>query len=295
MKNWAAIVTQCNTDQLELPIEEQMQEPLGFLGGAFRETQRNWSTFEQEAYAIFQAFERMDYMMLYEENIHLFTDHGNLLFVFNPVEFNPSLWRHIINKVQRWALYLFKFMYTIEHIQGAKNVTADMLTYWYTGYRGKPQMARRITAKIICDDLIPSAKDYDDIWPTKEDLMKYQDVSSKLDDAAADTEGIWRRQGLIWIPKKSVEIQLKLLVAAHCGVFGHRGIETTFNALREQYIWDSMEEDVKVFVRDCIHCLVAKIGLGIPRPLTLTEHATLPNEITHFEYIYMGPGSDGFH
>lgn len=291
--NWAAVITQCTQDQLQLSIHQQRHEPLGFLGGKFNTTQQNWSTFEQEAYAIFQAFERMDYMMLCEDNIHLFTDHRNLLFVFHPLAFNSSLGRHIVNKVQRWALYLSKFMYTIEHIQGAKNVAADMLTRWYVGYRGKPLMARRIKAMVLSGDLIPSTNDKDFMWPTKDDIFGCQACTSKPKGLVTNTEGIYLLNNLIWIPEQSIDIQMKLIVAAHCGTAGHRGAVATFNALREKFIWKNMEEDVKIFVQHCIHCLVAKAGLRIPRPLALTEHATRPNEITHFDYLYMGAGAGG--
>lgn len=76
-------------------------------------------------------------MLICEDDIHIFTNHRNLLFVYDPLTVKTNLGRHVVNKVQRWALYLLHFMHTIEHIEGSRNVTADMLTRWYAGYRGK--------------------------------------------------------------------------------------------------------------------------------------------------------------
>ena len=52
-------------------------------------------TFEKEAYAIYQVFKKLDYTLLTEEEIHLYTDYNNLLFVFNPPALDPTLSRHV--------------------------------------------------------------------------------------------------------------------------------------------------------------------------------------------------------
>ena len=66
---------------------------------------------------------------------HVFTDHRNLLFVFAPLALEPALGRHVVSKVQRWALFLSKYTYVIEHIDGDDNVFADILDsplpQWY--------------------------------------------------------------------------------------------------------------------------------------------------------------------
>lgn len=51
----------------------------------------------------------------------------------------------MVHKVQRWALRLAEFNYTIEHIPGESNVWADILTLCAApGYEISP--ARRISA-----------------------------------------------------------------------------------------------------------------------------------------------------
>ena len=292
--HWAAVVTQCDPEQLSLPVTEQSHQPLAFLGSAFNSTQRNWTTFEQEAYAVFQTFERMDYMFACEDNIHIYTDHRNLLFVFDPLSLKPSLGRHVVNKVYRWALYLSRFTYTIEHVEGVNNVSADMLTRWYAGYRGKQPRARRIQVKLLEDDLIPSAEREEFIWPTLQEVCSLQEESaSQPTEARKGNDGLWRIGSRVWIPDDASDIQIRLLVAAHCGAACHRSIQSTLHALKEGYIWTNMEADTKVFVKNCIHCLVAKAGSRVPRPLSETLHASRPNEVIHFDFLFMGNGRDG--
>lgn len=58
----AGIVMQTSSDQLSKNIESQEHEPMAFLGGRFAEAQKSWRTYEKKAYAIFQVFDRMDYL-----------------------------------------------------------------------------------------------------------------------------------------------------------------------------------------------------------------------------------------
>lgn len=65
-------------------MENQIHEPLKFFGGRIRGPLENWTTFEKEAYAIYDVFRKREYLLIVEANGRLFTDHRNLLFVFHP-------------------------------------------------------------------------------------------------------------------------------------------------------------------------------------------------------------------
>ncbi len=57
----------------------------------------------------------------------------------------PNVARHIVHKTQRWALRLAEFNFTVEHIPGAFNTWADLLTRWAApGNEESP--ARRLNA-----------------------------------------------------------------------------------------------------------------------------------------------------
>lgn len=82
-----------------------------------------------------------------------------------------------------------------------------------------------------------------------------------------DEGGLTKVEGKIWIPDDQVDLQIKLLVVAHCGAAGQRGTEATLGVLKEQFFCRDMNQDGKEFVKYCIHCLTAKGGLKVPRPL----------------------------
>lgn len=88
----------------------------------------NWSTYKKEAFAIFKKFERMDYFVCGTQLVHVFTDHGDLLILFAPMALHPNTQRHVLVKVHRCTIYLSRFQFSIEHIDGKDNVGADMLT-----------------------------------------------------------------------------------------------------------------------------------------------------------------------
>ena len=98
----------------------------------------------------------MDYMLLAEEDIHLYTDHRKLLFVFNPLSPDPTLGRHIFNNVQRWGIFLLRFSYAIEQVDGESNVMADIMKRWWRGYLVKRQLARGITHLLLKQYIVAS-------------------------------------------------------------------------------------------------------------------------------------------
>ncbi len=171
---WAVVVTQCNEEELKKPTMDQRHEPMAFHSSAFKGSQLGWTTYEKEGYAIYQTFKRMDWMLITEEKTNVFTDHRNLLFVFNPATLEPTLGHHVVAKVQRWAMYLSQFQYGKEHVDGSSNLMADIMTRWYRGYRGKTIGIKRLMHKLLAADIVssPLTKEFD--WPTAEQIRRHQ-------------------------------------------------------------------------------------------------------------------------
>jgi Integrase core domain/Integrase zinc binding domain len=97
----------------------------------------------------------------------------------------------------------------------------------------------------------------------------------------------------LWIPERAVELQLRLCVEAHCRSAGLRAYEETLTAIKEYLAWTTMAKNVKVFVQNCLHCVATIPGDKVPRPLGTQLHATKPNEILNFDFLYIGLSSDG--
>jgi Integrase zinc binding domain len=78
------------------------------------------------------------------------------------------------------------------------------------------------------------------------------------------------------------------------GSSSHRGFFATLEKLENSVFWTGMEEDIRSFVKTCLHC-ESTLGRGmIPRPLGEALHAESPNEVLHFDFLYLGREDDQF-
>jgi Integrase zinc binding domain len=107
-----------------------------------------------------------------------------------------------------------------------------------------------------------------------------------------DAGGMRMMNNSLWIPERAVELQLRLCVEAHYRSAGHRAYEATLGAIKEYVSWTTIAKDDKVFVQNCLHCVATIHGDKVPRPLGTQLHATNPNGILHFYFLYVGLSRD---
>jgi RNase H-like domain found in reverse transcriptase/Reverse transcriptase (RNA-dependent DNA polymerase)/Integrase zinc binding domain/Chromo (CHRromatin Organisation MOdifier) domain len=289
----AGMLTQIDKAQLDLEFDQQQHQPLAFCSGKFTGAQLRWTTPEKEGYAVVHTVTTLDYLLLSQELFSIFTDHRNLKFIYNPLSVDATLARHVVHKLQRWALKLSVFNYVIEHIEGVKNLWPDLLTRWA---KQQPKQTRKSLSAVfqapLAQELAPTA------LPSQQDILMAQKAAVKKNkEQAPDKRGAYglrvTEQGAMWIPSEAVDLQLRLLVTAHCGAAGHRGHDATFDTLAQRVHWNTMTSDTRAFVTSCLLCLATTGGLRQPRPWSQTLHAAKVNEVLHFDYLYGGSSSTG--
>ena len=96
---------------------EGNEYPIGFLSKRLHGAELNWSTFEQECFAIHQTLKKYEYL-LRDVKFQLRTDHRNLLY----------LNQYASSKVLRWKWDVQQFNFDVQHIPGELNVAADMFS-----------------------------------------------------------------------------------------------------------------------------------------------------------------------
>ncbi len=67
-----------------------------------------------------ESCKKLDYPLLRQKGSRLFTDHRNLVYIFNPEGYNPSMARCQSAKLQRWSMALKPYHFVIEHISVVK-------------------------------------------------------------------------------------------------------------------------------------------------------------------------------
>jgi Integrase core domain len=108
-----------------------------------------------------------------------------------------------------------------------------------------------------------------------------------------DAGGLRMMNNALWIPERAVELQLRLCVEAHCRSVGYIAYGAILGAIKEYVACTTTAKDVKVFVQNCLHCVATAPGDKVPRSLGTHLHATNPNEILHFDFLYIGLSRDG--
>lgn len=176
-------------------------EPLAFLSGHYNNTKLRWSTMEKEAFSIMATIERMHWIASCPEGFDLFTDHNNLIFIFNPLTLVSDLSQSSIKKLIRWAVLLSYYNYICIHISGNENVWADLLSRWIS----TPTISR-----LIHIPPLPSTNASEFEWPNIISIRQSQDANDKANNLILKNE-LWHTStNHIWIPPQDANLQLRL-------------------------------------------------------------------------------------
>jgi hypothetical protein len=125
---YSGMIKQLPEHHLNLPVHDQQHQPLAFTFGRFRGPQERWAIPEKEAFAVIETVTKHSYLILASEQFSILSDHFNLKYMYAPLYLDPSLARHTVSKIRRWALKLATYNYRIEHIAGELNVWTELLT-----------------------------------------------------------------------------------------------------------------------------------------------------------------------
>ncbi len=292
--HWSGILTQAPSNQRDKAIDNQDHEPLCFLSGAFKGSSKNWSVPEKEGFAIVESMCRVDYLVMGRE-VSIYTDHANLVQLYDPYGKHPGIPRHTASKLMRWAIKLSAFRYVVEHLPGERNVWADMLTRWAVCPNSSINVKKVGRLKSLMMSPINPGLDPELDWPNLNEVISSQKNAQESPPASFQhtDEGWVNEEGAIWIPSSDESLKLRILIAAHTGHGGHRSGRVTHASIKPHFRWTNLGKDVETFVKSCLHCIASAPGTVVPRPLGHVLHATKPNKLLHFDFCHMGTGEKG--
>ena len=123
----------CKPGDEKLPWDEQegKHRLLLIVSGRFRNAQLNWHIVEKEAYPF--GVRLMDFEHWVNGGRYpaaLFTDHRNLLALFDDRARPGTCSQPNRDRLHRWGLALRSMRYEIFHISGEKNYLADLGSRW---------------------------------------------------------------------------------------------------------------------------------------------------------------------
>ncbi|GMF16577.1 unnamed protein product [Phytophthora fragariaefolia] len=246
-RGWGLVGTQVAHWNDGRPAPDQQHELLVCKSGLFDPTAQRRSIIEKKAFPIIWAALHLEYLLVRPGGFHLYCDHKNLIYVFSPVH---EVKRHVRGKLQRWALSLTGLTYQIEHIDGTANVWADLLSRW-----------RAPSEEVVGE----------------EHQAKYRNAAPPA--ANRGKNGNIVVEDRIWIPSAATELLQRIMVVAHCGSQGHRGLDPMVTTIKETFEVDSLGQCCRRFLKRRLLCKHVKGGNIIPRPWGPTYNPTLRNEL----------------
>ena len=89
-------------------------------------------------------------MLYVTDGFAIYIDHRNLQYIYNPAGRGGVVLKPTADRLERWALYLRSFEYTIENIAGEDNVWADLLSRWAHGTQEALTARRSLRSARIC-------------------------------------------------------------------------------------------------------------------------------------------------
>eukprot|EP00644_Phytophthora_capsici_P015120 jgi/Phyca11/127635/e_gw1.71.207.1 len=92
----------------------------------------------------------------------------------------------------------------------------------------------------------------------------------------------------LWVPDSAKELRQRILIVAHCGSQGHRGLDAMLTTIKSVFLISSLEQHCRQFLKRCLLCKHVKGGNVIPRPWGPTFNATERNEMLHWDFLYLG-------
>ncbi len=209
-------------------VDENGKElPIGFLSRALKGAELNWSTFEQEGYAIHQALKKFEYL-LRDVKFTLRTDHRNLLYMNMKAS----------DKVLRWKLDIQQFDFDVEHIPGPDNIVADLYSR-------------------LCS---VQTNDCNTVDETHLEEVRKQIEPNRPSSMLAAMHNRFKPA-----PATRIERPLDATVYnwltkchGHDSLHGHRGVEATLSLLKTKVppaeYWKEMRKDVRTFIKQCPCC-----------------------------------------
>lgn len=271
----------------------QDHHPIAYSSTSLSETQQRYSQIEKELLAVVNGCKKFHYYV-YGTKFTIETDHKPLLGLLQkPIE-------KLSPRLQRMALELFKYDFTLKHVPGKNLYIADALsrspTTGVIDTKFLEGDAARIHSVLTASEEktkeLKSATLEDEVLGTLKKFI-YQGWPKRYKEIPEHLKSFWDKKSefhcyedLIFlgnrlvIPKKMRnEVLTKLHVA-------HQGITSCQNKAKGTIYWPKMMEDIKSFVESCSVCQKHQRA-NSRQPLMPYEVPSYPWQEVGLDFMYL--------
>lgn len=245
-------------------------QPLAFYSKKLTDTQRNYSTYDRELTAVYQAVKHFRYM-LEARNFCIYTDHKPISFAFKQKSEKTS------PRIIRQLDLIAQFTTDIRHIAGSENVVADSLSridaITWREQIGVADIAREQSTDVEIKQWLEAGN------RTKHSHLKMVHFPEHNEGIVCnDLDGKLRP----FIPKNCRETIMTKLHG-----LSHPGRNTTVKLIQQRFFWPGMRKDCAEFVKKCIPCQRSKINKHNKSPFVSYEQPS--RRFQHINIDLVGP------
>ncbi len=232
--------------------------------------------------------------------IIIYSDHLNLQYWRLP--------QRISRRVAREVLELLEYDFEIRHLPGRLNGRADALSR-HPGYdQGENDnkdvvvLPERVFVRAAATQCAPPMRRImvqeemevtDPVYAQDEELLKPWINTHHL----KKVEGVWYKEGRRVVTGGMEHKRTFIQTHHNAPVYGHPGINKTYQLMSHRYWWPNMQQDVWDYVRGCAECQRNKINTRPTKaPLSpiFPAHEAMPFETVALDFITKLPVSQGY-
>ncbi|KAK3737959.1 hypothetical protein QZH41_001659, partial [Actinostola sp. cb2023] len=260
--------------------------PVAYASRTLTDVERRYSQTEKEALAVVWACERF-HLYLYGKEFMLYTDHKPLEVIYSPKSKPPP-------RIERWALRLQPYRFTIAHMAGKtnpadvlsrlplddqpfreRNIAEEYINYVTVNAVPKALTLEQIKEATSTDHVLQQVKNclHGAVWPDTPELLPYKQVKDEL----CASNGVVLRGSKIVIP---TALHHATLCNAH---EGHQGIVRTKQMIREKVWWPGILRQVEAMVKACLPCQSVAVTKSAVEPLRPSVMPAKPWQEVHID------------
>ena len=246
---------------------DRSERPIAHASKTLSAAEQNYSQIEEEALSIIYGVKKF-HQYLAGRTFELFTDHQPLLSIFRP---DKALPLSSTSRIQRWAIFLMGYQFTIRYKRTHQHANADALSRLPVGPDATFNDDSSLQVHSVCEQLletslvdasqIAKATDTDDTmklvkrfvltqWPAHASSLPRPDLLPFFHNrqAISETNGCLVKDAQVIVPPSLQDQVLRLLHRSHLGKVKMKQLA------RNHCWWPGIDRDIDKLTRSCPTC-----------------------------------------
>lgn len=266
------------------------ERPIGFTSRTLNAAEKNYSQLDKEGLAVMFGIKRF-HKYIYGRKFTIVTDHKPLLSLFSEMRAVPQM---ASPRIQRWAVTLRAYEYTIVYKEGKNHCNADALSRLPLPVKAEVErreetvlMLESADITLVTSDQVKEWTDRDPVlsrvremvrngWTSKREGEEFAPYEVRKHELSIQNECVLWGSRVI-VPKPGQEQVMRQLHQCHPGV-------SRMKALARSYVWwPGLDKNVEDTVKSCTTCQEHR-NIPAPAPLHPWDWPDRPWSRIHVDY-----------